>query len=298
MLTKILVFIQEKLNPDRMAEIAVDWSWPILVVALILLGAWMVVRLINQGLNRFTRLWHGERKQTLETLLRSICKYTVYGIAILLALEQMGIDIKAILAGIGIVGLAIGVGAQSLVKDVISGFFIIVEDQFNVGDYVNINGQMVGTIEELGLRTTTLREWSMKKYYIPNGQIHTVLNYNREKLRNIETVTVHYEEDIDKVRKVLNDICVELLHLYPEHFIQQDGQFEEPPQIHGISNIEQMGVQFTLVALSRPDSYFLMGREMRRLIVERFKEHDIRIAYPTRVLKGSERDVDEVICGC
>ena len=125
MLTKILVFIQEKLNPDRMAEIAVDWSWPILVVALILLGAWMVVRLINQGLNRFTRLWHGERKQTLETLLRSICKYTVYGIAILLALEQMGIDIKAILAGIGIVGLAIGVGAQSLVKDVISGFSLL-----------------------------------------------------------------------------------------------------------------------------------------------------------------------------
>ena len=120
----------------------------------------------------------GERReQTLHRLLENALSYVIYFSAILAILQEINIDVKGLLAGAGVLGLAVGFGAQSLVKDVISGFFILFEDQFSVGDYVKI-GTAEGRVEEIGLRTTKIKNFTGELFILPNGTITQVVNYS------------------------------------------------------------------------------------------------------------------------
>ena len=132
------------------------------------------------------------REKTLLKLLENTLAYVVYFAAIIAVLSAVGIEITGLLAGAGVLGLAVGFGAQSLVKDVITGFFIIFEDQFSVGDYVKI-GVAEGTVEEIGLRTTKIKSFTGEVYIIPNGSISQVVNYSLENSLAIVDVSVPYE---------------------------------------------------------------------------------------------------------
>src|SRR5690625_5855916 len=138
------------------------------------------------------------REQTLSKLLTNILMYLIAFIVIVMILDILGVPISTLLAGAGVAGLAIGFGAQSLVKDVISGFFIIFEDQFSVGDYILINN-LEGTVEEIGLRTTKVQSWTGEQHIIPNGDISMVTNYSIHNGISVVEINVTYENDIKQV---------------------------------------------------------------------------------------------------
>ena len=153
------------------------------------------------------------REATLIKLLENTITYVVYFIAIMMALSVFHIDVKALLAGAGIVGLAIGFGAQSLVKDIITGFFIIFEDQFSVGDQVRI-GTYEGVVEEIGLRTTKIKGFTGEVNIIPNGSIVDVTNFSINNSKAIVDVSIAYQGDINRAEKVI----LELIEKLPEQY--------------------------------------------------------------------------------
>ncbi|CEP68390.1 Mechanosensitive ion channel MscS [Moorella glycerini] len=286
MLTGNITWLWQGLQP-RLLLFLEKLFW----AAVIMLAALVVLNLVSRFIHRLFRVARRDpyKDKTLETLLASALRYLIYAVAVMLALEQF-VDITPIIAGAGVLGLAIGFGAQSLVKDIITGFFIIFEDQFHVGDFVEINGQVTGKVEELGLRLTTIREWSGKKFYIANSEIKTVRNYNREELRAIVTATFPFEEDPRKIREVLEQACREVEKEYYQEFIQGPEGPVEPPQIYGVTDIDKSdkGGQFTITALTKPGSLWTVERALREKIWQACRDNGIRLAYPTRVYVGSE----------
>ncbi|MBO8138175.1 MAG: mechanosensitive ion channel family protein [Desulfotomaculum sp.] len=272
----------------------------IIVVLVIIFISCVLMKLRVKVIDRIfevTKL--DERKErSLASLLMSLTRYVIYIIAILLILKQF-VDITPIIAGAGMAGLAIGFGAQSLVKDVITGFFVMFEDQFHVGDFVQINGEVTGTVEEIGLRMTTIREWSGKKFYIPNSEIRTVRNYNRRELRAIVSVTFPYEEDPAKIRELLEDVCRQVEHDFRDEFLQDSrGNLIEPPQVYGVTDINEneKGGEFTIIAKTKPESLWTVEKMLREYIWRSSYQRGIKIAYPRRVYQqlGDEKPVQEV----
>lgn len=175
-----------------------------------------------------------------------------------MVLDMFNIDTSSILATAGIGGLAIGFGAQSLVKDIITGFFILFEDQFSVGgDYVKI-GEYEGIVEELGVRVTKIRAFSGGELHIiPNSNIQTVTNRARGgNMRALVVVTVAYEEDIEKVSRVLNEVCNEIR--------KSNESIVEGPNLIGLSNLGEYGMDFTIVARTKSMEQWGVEREIRK----------------------------------
>ncbi|WP_157872823.1 mechanosensitive ion channel family protein [Desulfoscipio gibsoniae] len=247
------------------------------------------VTLVNKIFERPTSDFN--KANTLKTLLLSGTRYVIYIVSVLTLLAVFDINITPMLASAGIVGLAVGFGAQNLVKDIITGFFIMFEDQFHVGDFIEVNDQVSGTVEELGLRMTTIREWSGKKFYIANSEIKTVKNYNRGHLRTVVSVSVPFEEDLQGVIRTLEKVCQNITSTHADKLIKQEnGSFVEPPQIYGITDInkDERGVVFTLVAVVEPAHYWFLGREFRRVILEYFQAAGITLAYPRLHIKTTQ----------
>ncbi|WP_460417833.1 mechanosensitive ion channel family protein [Planifilum fimeticola] len=253
---------------------------PIARIILILFLTYVALRFTGKLIDRIFQLKRIDRKKalTLSKLIKSFARYAIYFVAALTLLFNIGIDPTPVLASAGILGLAIGFGAQNLVRDLISGFFIIFEDQMEVGDYVQINGKISGTVEEIGIRVTKIREWNQRLHYLSNGEIHHVANYNRVQMRPLVSVTVPYESDAERVERILNEVCEEIGRRYAPHLV-------EKPSIYGVTDLGESGVQYTLMALSHPDQYWLIERELRRAVVIAFQKHAIEIAYPRRVLQ-------------
>mgnify|MGYP001207959017 CR=1 FL=1 len=218
---------------------------------------------------------------TLNRLIKSVARYAIYFISFLTILINIGLDPTPVLAGAGILGLAIGFGAQNLVRDIISGFFLIFENQMEVGNYVEVNGKIRGTVEEIGLRITKIREWNQRLHYLSNGEITQVTNYSRNQMRPLVSITVPYEADLRRTEKILEKVCQEIGQQYASELL-------EKPSVYGITSIENGGVQFTVMALSIPESYWLIERVLRRAIISAFDKNGIEIAYPRRVLQPSE----------
>jgi moderate conductance mechanosensitive channel len=249
------------------------------VVALRLLGK-MVDHLFS--LSRI----ENNKAHTLRKLTKSVLHYAIYFISILTILTNLGFDPMPVLAGAGIFGLAIGFGAQNLVRDVITGFFLIFEGQLEVGDVVQINGQIQGTVEEVGLRVTKIREFNQRLHYLANGNITQVTNYNREKMRAIVKVTVPYESNFDKVNQALAEVCDRIYQKYSDSLIEQ-------PEVMEVTQIDQTGVQFTITALSQPKTYYTLEREIRKEAILTLYRYGIPVAYPKSVIYHLTQD-DEV----
>ncbi|HBT47274.1 MAG TPA: mechanosensitive ion channel family protein [Peptococcaceae bacterium] len=293
-------------DPDRLWQLkegpaAVAFQRAIVVFG-ILLATFILLKITDRLIRHFFDLARIEehKKKTLETLFRSGARYSIYLLAFLTILPALGVNVTALLASAGIVGLAVGFGAQSLVKDLITGFFIIFEDQFRVGDFVQVNEKVSGTVEELGLRMTTIREWSGVKYYIANSEIKTVRNYNREQLRAIVTATFPFEENPRRIREVLEEVCREVEREYYDDFLPAEDGLAEPPQIYGVTDIDksEKGAQFTIIAKTKPASLWKIERILREKIWLACQERGIRLAYPRRVYEGwSEAGADRPLLG-
>lgn len=192
-------------------------------VTLIIIGAWLVLKVLSFIISRLVipaigskRLNFDEKRaRTFSHLLQSILRYGIYFITIMQLLREFNIDTTSIIAGAGIIGLAIGVGAQSLIKDFVTGFFMILEDQYSVGDYI-VLGDMAGTVEDIGFRVTKLRDANGVLHIIPHGVISRVSNYNRGHMVATVNVPIAYQADIDKVLALLDEACVEIGKTMPE----------------------------------------------------------------------------------
>ena len=226
-------------------------------------------------------LWESNRAQTLIALTKSLLKYAVFFIAGIMILETFGVDTSAILASAGILGLAVGFGAQSLVQDVISGFFIIFEDQFTVGDYVEA-GEVTGVVEEVGLRTTKIRRWTGHLEIIPNGSIKRVTNYNRGHMLALVTVGIAYEEDIDK--------AIEVLRQAGKKAYEEMESIVEEPVVQGVTQLADSSVNIRTIATTLPGEQWAVERELLRRFKYALDEAGIEIPYPRRVLYTREEE--------
>lgn len=194
-----------------------------LEIVVIILLAIIVIRVGNNVIGRvFQNKSRGpfriteRRETTLKKLIKNVLRYTVYFTAAIMILDNvLGAKVGPLLAGAGVAGLAIGFGAQNLVRDIISGFFIIFEDQFSVGDYILTSG-VEGTVEEIGMRTTKIQSWTGEQHVIPNGNVTQVTNYSIYNGLAVVDVNIPYESDVGNAEKIIEEVGKTLPDKYEE----------------------------------------------------------------------------------
>jgi moderate conductance mechanosensitive channel len=214
------------------------------------------------------------RAATVRSVTESTLRVILVAVFILYALSELGAPIGTFLAGLGILGLAVSFGAQSLVKDLISGFFILAEDQFGVGDVLRI-GDLSGDVENLTLRVTTLRDLDGRVHIIPNGQIDKVTVMSKDWSRALLDVEVAYNADLNKALHVFED---EAAKLYKE--VGWSWRMLEPPELLGVQAFMASGINLRLLFKTLPKEQWAVAREFRKRIKERFELEGIEIALP------------------
>jgi small conductance mechanosensitive channel len=228
------------------------------------------------------RIANEKRVKTLTGLLRTICLTLVWVVGIVMSLDQIGLDITPILAGAGIVGLAVGFGAQNLVRDVINGFFVILENQVRVGDVAIVNGTG-GLVEAISFRTITLRDLSGTVHIFPHGTVTTMANMTKGWSATVMNIGVAYKEDTDRVAEIMREVGQDL---------QQDEQFGrkilEPIEILGVDAFGESAVEIKVRIKTLPIEQWGVGREYRRRLKKAFDRENIEIPFPHRTLYMGE----------
>ncbi len=219
-----------------------------------------------------------KRAHTLGNILRHAVLIVISFIALLMIVGELGIQLGPLLATAGIGAVAVGFGAQSLVKDVISGFFIILENQYRIGDAIEVAG-VSGLVESVSLRRTVLRDLEGKVHTVPNGEIKIVSNLSKEWSRSVLDVPISYSEAVDRVMEVLDEIGKELAAEEPWKNL-----LLEPLQIFGVERFGESDLVIRVVVKTVPLKQWEVGRELRRRIKIRFDEKGIQIPFPHRVL--------------
>jgi small-conductance mechanosensitive channel len=214
------------------------------------------------------------RANTIGRLIHNLVSYTVNFISVMLILGLLGINLGPLLASAGVLGLAIGFGAQSLVKDVITGFFIIFEDQFGVGDVIQIE-QVKGTVEEIGIRVTRVKSWTGEVHIIPNGNIKQVTNFSVYNSLAIVDISIPYESDMDKAIEVLKEAVV-TIYEDSEMIVKQ-------PEVQGVQMITNSEIKLRIIAECKPNTQGDVVRLMNAAIKKRLDEHGIEAAHPKTV---------------
>ena len=247
-------------EPARVARLlqALAGSAAVIVGAhlLIWLGTGAIARFFEET-GQARRLLASGRADTLRGLLASVLRYGVDTAALLILLTLFGVPWPSLLAGVGIAGLAIGFGAQNLVRDVISGFFILFEDQFRVGDHVQTDG-VEGIVEEMGLRVTRIRDFGGQLHILPNGRIERVTNFSRGPMRVMFPVPIAYDADVDRAITAVEQACAE--------FGAGDDRVLEGPRVLGLSNISDARVELLVWARVRNGQQWDVERELRLAI--------------------------------
>jgi len=197
-------------------------------------------------------------------------------------LSEVGINITPLIAGFGIAGLAVGFGAQSLVRDIIAGLFILLENQYSVGDWVQIAG-IGGGVEEINLRRTVLRDFDGTVHTVPNGEIRVASNFTKEWARVNLNISVAYGEDLDRVIEVLNRIGKEMAE--EEYW---GSLLLSPPQVLRIDNLGDSGIEIRILGTTKAMKQWEVTGELRKRIKKTFDEEGIEIPWPhTKVYFGS-----------
>jgi small-conductance mechanosensitive channel len=232
---------------------------------------------INRGTG-LDALERAKRARTLGSLIRNVASALIAGIASLMILKEVGADIAPVLAGAGVLGLAVGFGAQTLVRDIISGFFLILEDQVRVGDVAAINGTG-GLVEAINLRTIVIRAYDGTVHTFPNGGITTIANLSKDFSFYVIDIGVPYGEDPDRVIAVLQGVGEAL---------RRDDRFAPhilaPLEVVGVDGFGDSAVMLKMRIKTMPLKQWEVGRELRKRILKAFAEHGIDIPFPQRVV--------------
>lgn len=284
----------ENFSLDRIFNALTEWGInhgiPILII---LVTAFIATKILRSAVIRFERRFEGtgavpsemeKRARTLTGLLNTTISVVIYAAATMMVVTELGIAIGPLLAGAGIAGVAIGFGAQSLVKDVISGFFILLENQIRVGDVAEIAGK-AGLVESINLRTTTLRDLEGKVHIVPNGIIDVASNFTKDWSRAVLEIGVAYKEDVDEVITVLKEVGDELAE-DPEWGIF----ILEPMSLLGLDSFGDSSVNIKLFFKTVPLKQWDIARQYRLRVKKAFDEKGIEIPFPHRTIYMGEAE--------
>jgi small conductance mechanosensitive channel len=219
-----------------------------------------------------------QRAETMGGLLKSITTGVIAVIVLFMVISELGYDIAPLIAGAGIIGVALGFGSQSLVKDFLSGIFMILEDQYGVGDTANL-GVATGTIEAVGLRVTRLRDVDGTVWYVRNGEVLAVGNMSQQWARTVLDIPVAFHEDLGRVRRLLHEVAEQ---------VWSDPAYQsvilEEPEVWGVERWDPDGVIVRVVLKTAPQQQWNIAREMRERIKDAFDANGIEIPLPQRML--------------
>ena len=257
-----------------------------LKVVLVVVAAMVVSRLAARWLSRTVRsvqlrtlagrsLRAEQRADTVAGVLSGLARIVVWSIAALIVFDELGIDLAPLLAGAGIAGLAIGFGAQALVKDFISGLFILTEDQYGVGDLVDLGESVRGTVEELNLRVTRLRANDGTVWFVPNGEIRRVGNVSIEWAQATVDVLLPFDADLAEVQRVIDD---EIARFSSE----QREPVLDSPQVLGVESVTADGITVRVVVRTRPQQQLAVGRDLRARVLARLRAEGVALGPPAR----------------
>jgi small conductance mechanosensitive channel len=277
-------------------EIAVV-DWPaiantLLKVGVVLLVAWLAYRALGALTRRVERsispesgtptIPHDPRAATLVGLVRNVGIVVIALLSIFMVLAAIGLNVGPLLAGAGVVGLAISFGAQSLVKDIFAGLFILFENQFGVGDVVRL-GDASGAVERMTLRATFLRDVSGTLHVVPNGEIKHVQNLTRSWSRAVLDIGVAYKEDVDRVIAVMREVGREMWE-------DQDWRpfLVEEAAVLGVESFGESSVNIRMMSKTLPLKQWEVARELRRRLKRRFDADGIEIPFPQRTVHRSD----------
>jgi small conductance mechanosensitive channel len=218
-----------------------------------------------------------QRAETMGGLLKSVTTGVIAVVVLFMAIDQLGYNIAPLIAGAGIIGVALGFGSQTLVKDFLSGIFMILEDQYGVGDTANL-GVATGTIEAVGLRVTRLRDVNGTVWYVRNGEVLAVGNMSQQWARTVLDIPVAFSEDLGRVRQILKRVAESVWN--DEAY---RGRILEEPEVWGVERWEADGVVVRVVLKTAPLEQWSVARETRERIKDAFDEHGVEIPLPQRV---------------
>jgi small-conductance mechanosensitive channel len=292
-----------------LAEIADFLLGTSLTIIAILIGAVIVNRIVGRTVKRALRSLHSgavreglgavrrrtpgalletevtslraeQRITALTSVLRSVASFAIFAIAALLILGEAGTNLGPLLAGAGILGIAFGFGSQALVKDFLSGLFILVEDQFGVGDIVDLDGQTAGTVEAVSLRTTRLRAVDGTVWHVPNGDISRVGNKSQHWSRALLDVDIAYDTDIDHAKAVIKRVA--------DGLCRERDDILEAPEVWGVESLGPHSVVIRLVVKTRPSDQYPVSRELRQRLKEAFDAEGIEIPFQQQTVWNRE----------
>lgn len=230
------------------------------------------------------------RAEAIESVLKSLISVVVSSIALLLVLGEFNINLAPLLAGAGVVGIAIGFGAQSVVADFLAGTFMLIEDQYGIGDVIEIEG-VTGEVENISLRTTKVRDLSGTVWHVPNGTIRKVGNHSQLWSNAVVDISVSYETDLREAMDLMNSVADELWqesHVDGRVGAGLGGDIIEDPAVLGVQELGDHGVVLRLVVKTDPSAQWRVQRELRLRLKEHFDEAGISIPYPQVMLHQSE----------
>jgi len=254
-------------------------------IVFVIFGAYVLIRILRAIANKSTdlqirKLPPGVRVQQVRTVagvLTSVGVFVIAFVALLMVLGQLGLNLGPMLASAGIAGLAIGFGAQTLVHDFINGFFILLENQYDIGDTIRIAG-VKGVVERMSLRNTVLRDEDGTLHIVPNSAIQIVSNTTRDWSQLALKVTVAYSEPSDKIVSLLKQIGSDLRN--DDRFAQDIVSDIDVPDIDRVGNGE---AEYLVLIKTRPTKQYAVSREMRRRIKEVFEKNNVQAAGPGRI---------------
>jgi moderate conductance mechanosensitive channel len=310
--------VLELTGSDTVARL-VELTRP-LAILLILVGAWIVSRLSRRGVKHALRRLHSggvrerlveqvraktphalletretptvrsqQRMEALSTVLQSVASFTIWVIAIFMVLGQLGLNLAPLLAGAGVIGIALGFGSQTLVKDFLSGMFILIEDQFGVGDIVDVGdtpGEISGVVEAVSLRTTRVRSVDGVVWHVPNGEIRQIGNKSQHWSRALLDIEVSYNTDLELAQRVIKDVA--------DRIAGEEPAVLEEPEIWGVEALGASGIAIRLVVKTRPSEQYRISRSLRLHIKEAFDAAGIEIPFPQQTvwIRGAGTDGD------
>jgi len=252
-----------------------------LKIILIIAGMYLAVRIGSAVIRKVIekhqtfRFSLDERKsQTLIEVLQSMLRYSVYFVGIIAIAGMFG-NVGLTMAGIG--GVAVGFGSQSLIKDIINGFFILFEDQYSVGDHINIDGKS-GIVESIGLRLTRIRDFNGDLHTIPNGSITKVTNHSRGDIRILVDIDISRSSDLDKVTAVVDELG--------QRFCSENEDVVECPKVLGIPALKEKGLTVRIIGKTKPQKNAPLEMQLRRELIDALINEGIEMPFePAKLLK-------------
>lgn len=302
-------FIFDQTDSEVAAQLAGWLSVRVSAIVIVLVLAYITIRLIRRSAPKAEAAWvsrqtaeakrlrpaglspeqqhlaqlhierTAQRAHTMRLVASSVLGGIVWFIATLILLDQLGVNLAPLIAGAGVVGIALGFGAQRMVQDFLAGIFIVLEDQYGVGDYVDV-GEASGVVEQVNLRSTRLRDVSGVVWYVPNGQIVRVANMSQLWSKAILDISVSYDCDVEAAGRVLKATADEMWQSQGV-----DATIIEEPQYLGVERFEADGVALRLIIKTEPNEQWAAARELRGRIKTALDQASIEIPYPQRTIR-------------